>query len=147
MRIRKRGNDDNQPDLDENGEPDPWLHSLYDCNWRNQSPDWGAPGELNDPSEDIDDTDGFGPENVNLESPEEGLLYKVGVRFFNDNFSEEVTTATVKIYQGGVLLEEMSQRLERYDMWEVAWVGRDGAIPISGNGQPVVIPGYNPNGF
>src|SRR3970282_1412005 len=39
----------------------------FDCYFQNTDPDWGVAGEsADDPWIDLDDVDGFGPENVNL---------------------------------------------------------------------------------
>src|SRR5690606_29907608 len=39
---------------------------------------WSDPGRADDPSLDIDDVDGFGPENINIMTPAAGT-YRVGV--------------------------------------------------------------------
>ena len=57
---------------------------------------WGDPDRSDDdPSLDIDDTDGFGPENINIDEPAPGT-YRVGVHAFSR--SGEVT---VNVYCGG----------------------------------------------
>ena len=53
-----------------------------------------------DPSLDIDDTDGAGPENINMKDPEPGLTYAVGVYYYADA-GYGPAYATVRIYIQG----------------------------------------------
>ena len=49
-----------------------WFDSTYDCHYFNPTPDWGVLNQLaDDPSLDIDDIDGGGPENINLNNPQD----------------------------------------------------------------------------
>jgi hypothetical protein len=57
--------------------------------------DWGGPGTADDPHLDIDDTNGFGPENTNIDEPANGT-YRVGVHAFSGSGN-----VTVRIYCGG----------------------------------------------
>lgn len=56
---------------------------------------WGAAGSEDDPRLDIDDTDGFGPENINIARPALGT-YRVGVHAWAG-----FARVTVRIYCGG----------------------------------------------
>lgn len=58
--------------------------------------DWFAPGPADDPHLDIDDTDGFGPENTNIDVPAPGT-YRVGVHAYFGTSS----AVTVRVYCGG----------------------------------------------
>jgi hypothetical protein len=59
-------------------------------------PNWGDPASNeDDPHLDIDDTDGFGPENINVDRPSPGI-YRVGLHAF----SGQADKATVRIYCG-----------------------------------------------
>ena len=61
------------PDIDCDGAGDPWFSNPFDCFWYNANPNqWGSmsPAKKDDPHLDLDDTDGAGPENLNLEEPE-----------------------------------------------------------------------------
>lgn len=62
-------------------------------------PSWGPRGDEDDPNLDIDDTDGFGPENINIETPANGT-YRVGTYAYRGNGS-----VTVRIYCGGSTTE------------------------------------------
>jgi hypothetical protein len=91
---------------------DPW-----DCYFANISPEWGRAGDVVDnPTLDIDDTNGAGPENVNLSQPEPGVTYEVGALYFRatsafnirgaDSTIEHLSYATIRIYVRGDLLAE-----------------------------------------
>jgi hypothetical protein len=87
-----------------------WNQAPYDIFWRNDTADWGAPGAADDPSLDIDDTDGAGPENVNHNNPESGLIYSVGVYYYADK-GFGPSYATLRIYIDG------TQRYEYRDQY------------------------------
>lgn len=92
----------------------------YDCNYCNQSPDWGAAGSAQNPSLDIDDYIGYGPENINDESPADGT-YSIKVHYFVDN-GDSMVTATVKVYLYGVLAGEESRAMDRDDVWDAGQI-------------------------
>ena len=131
-----------QPDVDGDGEPDPWFHSLYDCFWFNPTPNWGSVVDHDDdPRLDLDDTDGWGPENLNLPSPENSGLYSVGVHFW-DAHSFGASTATTRIYILGDLKATLVQPLNECDMWwvkRISWPSGDlidvPGTPAGGNGK------------
>jgi hypothetical protein len=78
--------------------------------------DSSTPG---DPVLDIDDLDGFGPENINIDIPASGT-YNVGVHMYT---FDEITFATIKIFVNGALREELLQEFTADDQhWEVAEV-------------------------
>ena len=113
---------------------DGWARAAdgYDCYFQNKTPDWGVQGEVADnPSLDIDDTNGAGPENVNLASPEVGVTYNVGAIYYrnestfgvagNDPRQEHVSLVTVRVFARGELLNEFANRemTELYQLWNV----------------------------
>jgi hypothetical protein len=54
----------------------------FDCYFANKTPDWGAQLDPADnPTLDIDDTNGAGPENINLAHPE-AITYDVAALYF-----------------------------------------------------------------
>lgn len=93
------------------GQPD-------DCNFCNQGPDWGASGDADDPSLDLDAQFGYGPENINIDAPMDDTYY-VKVHYYEDNGDEDVV-ATVRIYTYGVMVGEYSNVLHRNEVWDVA---------------------------
>lgn len=111
------------PDLDGDGKPDGWFDLPYDCFWCNAHPNWGSydPNTNDDPGLDRDDTDGAGPENVNLNFPEEAT-YKVGVHYWSDH-GYGASYATVRVYIYSQLVFEISDiMLYKLDMWEVCTI-------------------------
>lgn len=100
-------NDSNGTDLDlhflhPNGT---WNSAPWDIYWLNPVADWGQAGPQDDPSLDIDDTDGAGPENINLQDPQAGLTYAVGAYYYSDN-GYGPSYATIRIYIDGTLQYE-----------------------------------------
>ncbi len=111
-----------------------WNERPYDCFWQNLNPDWGSrrpnnadfcptptsPGCQDDPSLDIDDVDGQGPENINMDNPKGGISYGVGVHYFADH-GYGMSRATVRIFIGGLLEREfLRQPMSDEEFWYVA---------------------------
>lgn len=105
-------------------EPDAALGGPGDCFWGNPTPDFG---QLNfdgdDPYLDRDDLAGFGPEIVTYPDPLPGI-YRIIVDYANDNgAANPATEATVRIYQFGVLVAELSRTINSdCTLWSVASV-------------------------
>lgn len=110
-----------QQDLDKDGQPDPWFNSPFDTYWFNPAPNWGSsdPSIDDNPSLDLDDTDGWGPENMNLNNPQTNHVYSVGVHYWDAHgFGDSV--ANVRIYILGKLVADMfSVTMKQCDFW---WV-------------------------
>jgi hypothetical protein len=100
-----------------------WNEPPYDCFWRNIEPDWGNINEGSDnPSLDIDDTDGAGPENTNLNNPE-NITYRVGAFYFSDhNFGPSY--ATIRIFLSQVLVYEYRDKYIDHtgNFWDAATI-------------------------
>jgi hypothetical protein len=107
----------------------------WDCYFQNTSPDWGNIGDfLDNPSLDIDDINGAGPENVNLNQPEVGVNYEVGAIYFRaeslfgeagrDPTIEHSSFVTVRLFARGELIGEFVDReLNRLNqLWHVATI-------------------------
>ncbi|MCA9537720.1 MAG: hypothetical protein KC620_02455 [Myxococcales bacterium] len=75
-------------DLNRNGSPPPQVL-------------WSAPLNGDDPRLDLDDVDGYGPENINILDPSPGT-YRLGVHYWDDE-GFGASTVTVKIFCGGEL--------------------------------------------
>jgi len=118
-----------------------------DCFWRNRNPDWGEPNVRDDdPSLDIDDINGAGPENINLDAPQDTTVlsapYRVGVHYYQavmDPFGTGdpvPSEATVRIYLNGVPAFESRQTLtETGEFWNVGnihWTDEDPTVEAVG---------------
>lgn len=106
-----------------------------DVSWCNRHPDWGRRGQVeDDPSLDLDDDDGYGPENINVPSPADGA-YPVRVHLFEDGDDGDVT-ATVSVFTYGDLVGTWSKVLRRNQVWEVGQVNwPEGSFGVS-SGRP-----------
>ena len=112
-----------------------WGDRLYDIFWQNTTSDWGVINDpSDDPSLDIDDTDGKGPENINHDNPPTGL-YRIGVYYYDDN-GFGASYATVRAYSSGVLIYEGRDKYMQSEtfFWDV--------IEINEAGQVVVTQGF-----
>jgi len=95
------------PDLDLNGVDDPWFDKDWDTFWYNKAPNWGSfdPSAGDDPSLDRDDTDGAGPENLNIAIPEDDIAYHIGVHYW-DSHGMGPVIATVRVWTYATLIYE-----------------------------------------
>lgn len=110
------------------------------CWFRAQSSDWGAVGSADgDVALDVDDQDGYGPENLEILSNPEVGTYHVGVHFFcahsataRKNDLDKPLHGRVRIYCAGVLIDEIPtsttyRQLTRVgDFWipaKIDWTG------------------------
>lgn len=134
-----------------------------DCHFRNCDGgavlEWGAPGPADNPRLDIDDTNGFGPENINIMRPQPGT-YRVAVHAWASGVA---TRVTVRIYCGGstttpretfgpVTLRPTSSSTAGRDFWRVADVTiSSGGCTITDlrrpDGQPWIEPDRSTTGM
>lgn len=106
-----------------------WTGPL-DCHFRNcldRGLPWFDPGVDDDPSLDLDNTEGLGPENINIDEPSPGL-YRIGVHAWRGG-----GRITVRIYCGGSTTEPRATfgpvfvDSGRNDLWRVADVQVSGS--------------------
>lgn len=99
-------------------------------------PDWdGVSGHTaGDPTLDVDDLSGYGPENINIDQPVDAT-YTTGVHFYSGS---QPSNATVKIFVNGGLAYENTQLISSSDdFWEVAQIqwsqGAAIVVPVNGS--------------
>lgn len=108
---------DNGHDVDGDGLNDGFFDEVYDCFYFQKTPNFGTPD--GSPTLDRDDTDGAGPENINLHTPEAGKTYTVGVHYFDDH-GFGAAFAEVRVYIHGALAwSDAGVELAQADMWTV----------------------------
>jgi hypothetical protein len=120
----------------------PTLSSTPDCWYANQLASWPPAGAAGDATLDIDDTDGYGPENINISTSPASGNYEIGVAFYCShsisgrgggphnavNPGDGPNHATVKVYCGGKLIATYSNismdKTGRFvDVATVTWPG------------------------
>ena len=135
------------PDIDGDGTPDGWFDQPFDCFWFNATPNWGSfdPAVDDDPGLDRDDTDGAGPENMNLDIPEAGKTYRIGVHYWHDH-KYGPSYVTVRVYVYSELVFELSDvKLYNHDMWDVAtvaWPSGVVTLQTGADGGYLITPEY-----
>jgi len=89
--------------------PDGWW-TTNDCHFLNRTPDWGPAGVDANPTLDLDDTDGYGPENITINTNPAAGTYTVGLHYFCSHSvgtspapGDGPTSGTVRIFCDGAL--------------------------------------------
>ncbi len=108
-----------------------WFNAL-DCYYANCrfGLAWDAAGATDDPRLDIDDVEGHGPENINIDSPVNLSMYRVGVHYWDDGLWGS-SDAYVNIYCGDISVTPVASYGPvdlpmTDDFWKVADVRWDG---------------------
>ena len=122
-----------------------WFQIPWDCHYGMVNPDWGQPeSPQDDPSLDIDDINGGGPENINLNQPEDtsilGAPYLIGVHYYQsrDRVTQEdfgSAFARVRVFIEGELAwdftdgdnpgeREMEAAEHFWDVAQIDWPAR-----------------------
>lgn len=125
--------------LEEGGPP----FTMKDCTWCNPAPSWGANGPMNDPNLVVSTTDGYGPEVVAVDQPEDGTTYNIAVHYYGEN-GEPVcagecakSVAIVRVYVNGVetgtYAHQLNSREELWTAGKVAWPAAPQAIDAVGS--------------
>lgn len=106
-----------------------------DCYYANKNPDWNIMNDnTDDPFLDVDDIDGNGPEEINLQSTAPGR-YDVYVHYFNDRFSGP-SLASLDVFIAGQMVTTVTQNMTCNDLWHagtVDWDGMNGTFIPNGN--------------
>ncbi|MBI5494307.1 MAG: choice-of-anchor D domain-containing protein [Deltaproteobacteria bacterium] len=121
--------------------------SGYDCYFANCKPSAGGAPEWDatagrtdgDPVLDVDDVEGYGPENSNVQQPIAGR-YLALVHYYSDH-SNGPTVATLRVYVYGNLVAEYTRLIQDGEYWQVGVVEWPGtAAPtwteLDAMGQP-----------
>ncbi len=101
---------------------------------------WGLPGTLDDPRLDRDDIPGTGPENINIEKPQEGW-YKVGIHYYSQSSQTRGTRSYVRVYCNGVIAYQGNAQLNATDYWwlvaDIYWkpIGDTGVCYVFNDGR------------
>lgn len=106
-----------------NGSYDPFSDDdCYFGNCKVQSGDleWFPSDEAANPTLDVDDLNGYGPENINIKVPRPGT-YKVAVHYWSDH-GEGDTVAVIRLFLFGNLHSEYIAQITSSDWWEVATI-------------------------
>ena len=103
-----------------------------DACYCNPTPEWGDLLSLADnPSLDLDDMFGYGPENINIAEPADDT-YQIYVHYYRD-LGGGPTTATVRFYLHGALVTEDYALMQAKDLWHVGAISwPDGAVTLTG---------------
>lgn len=113
------------------------ANNEYDCFYSNPVASWPPNGGAGNASLDIDDTDGFGPENINIADTPSAGTYHIGVAYYcshslgpvgtSINPGDGPTGATVRVFCGGVLTDEFAFNLDQTGQFvhvaDVTWPG------------------------
>ena len=77
---------------------------------------WGGPSSEDDPHLDLDDIDGVGPENINIQSPA-AAEYRVVVHDYPGSERWAANEVTVRIYLGSEMVYEERKSIEGEDVF------------------------------
>lgn len=101
--------------------PGRWFEAPYDVYFRNPDGLWGQ----ENPSLDIDDRDGLGPENVQMDDPANCEWYAIGVHYYRQFFGTAYVTVRVYI-NTNLVFEKINKPLTRGgQFWDVARIHWD----------------------
>jgi hypothetical protein len=106
-----------------------------DCHWRNctwSGVDWGSASSTDDdPSLDLDDITGTGPENINIKSPTNGT-YTIAVHDYPGSSYEGSNPVTMNVYLNGTLEWTDTRPISGEDtvtyFAEIAWTNSAGVV-------------------
>ena len=111
---------------------DPQLNNGTDIFFSNPEAVWSVANQGNEyPSLDIDDKDGEGPENINLDKPTPCRWYAIGVHYYHD-YATWPSYATVRAYiEGKLLFEKSNISLKQRGVFkQVAWMFWNGEVAL-----------------
>ncbi len=116
--------------------------------------EWDTAAIEDNPRLDLDDVDGHGPENINIDEPVIGNSYTVGVHYYADDGDSRIAQIHMRVYCGTVSADPVYEAgpvpLRAFgwstenEFWRVATVVWDGAVctvtPLfASDGSPDII--------
>jgi len=112
---------------------DGMYYSDDDCYYGNPRPDWGEEGiGVDDPTLNLDDTDGYGPESIVLPRPEAGSEFGLYVAYHHDQGIDDqrdvtpLTLAEITVTAGALDRHRGQATLDRVgDVWFVGVLDAD----------------------
>ena len=123
--------------------PGVWFETPYDIYFRN--PNSGAAGDANgiwnpeSPSLDIDDTNGGGPENIQMNDPAPCEWYAIGVHYFRQLFGTAYVTLRVYI-NAQLVYEDFASMGRGSQFWDVARIHWDSGQVYDANSSIFNVP-------
>jgi len=124
-----------------------------DCFFGNKNAKWPPTGPAGDASLDIDDTDGYGPENINVANSPSAGTYPIAVAYYCSRSvgpgmidpGDGPSNATVRVYCGGVLAAEytsldLDQTGRFIYVADIEWPGCAGTSVMSNTWSSVIQP-------
>lgn len=116
--------------LKEGGQPFTHEGDVY---FSNRTPDWFPIPEQN-PRLDVDDSGGYGPENINVGKPAPGSKWTILVHYWNKQTDgDPFTIASVRVWAKGQQVVDVSQTFEEdQTLWtalEITWPEDELSLP------------------
>jgi hypothetical protein len=111
--------------------PGAWFESPYDIYFdnpnNNSDPTGGGGGIWNpeSPSLDRDDTDGAGPENIQMDNPQDCQWYAIGVHYYDQSFGTAYATIRVYINEELAFVQKYKPLTLGGQFWDVARIHWD----------------------
>lgn len=108
--------------------------TIGDTYFSNRTPNWFPDTPESNPRLDVDDDEGFGPENTNIERPKPGSRWQILVHYWNKQTDgDPFAIATLRLYAKGQNVAEVQQPFEDDEiLWralEVTWPEDPDALP------------------
>lgn len=97
------------------------LHFFWsggsECYYSNKTPIWGS-GAATSPRLDVDDTNGFGPENITIGAIPGPGTYRVWVYYYSDH-GKGGTNVNASVYKDGVSVYSSSRYMTNHESWTI----------------------------
>ena len=86
-----------------------------ECYYSNKTPTWGGSAATS-PRLDVDDTNGYGPENITIDRLPGSGRYRIHVHYYSDH-GKGPTTVNATVYQNGSPLVSRSNTMSNGQNW------------------------------